>query len=691
MGCATSSQKGNAGDLEHFVGIDYNGRVQDDYEVLDRVGTGQQGTVYRVRSFDTNEIFAMKETHIGAFGANAKRREAYCEIETLGKMKHPNVVSLIKAYQTSAEVHVVMEYCGSNTLLSYLVAMDDAEWFTAAERGEIKHALLRQLVDAVAHVHSRDVVFRDLKFENLMVAHDDHLRNVQLKLVDFGRAASLRRSDRLNNQVPLGTSLFQAPEVEQRREYGQAADMWAVGVFAYFLTTGRMPFEHSVSGLYKVFRGEYDPMDGSVSKHARDLVSKLLVVDAAKRINAAQASTHKYLRQAFESHIHVAAGEALRVPHHMINAAKKQLRALVMQESLERHTVGLLAEKLTPEDLKTLRRWLNMKAERSIRRGTANLRLAHVLQDEVSNASPNDSMREGRQYADEIKAQTALNTLYKELAATSGSNSVESSFHDGRLSKVQSFSNLADAMGKVMEDDANAVQASKRKTSPHNDAKPPKPSSKKKASPQKAKLSPTFADKLAAVASTSPSNPHGGEDDDDNDDDEGRSFVGVAHSAGMCTVDELISACISAGLGTVADELQNVRDTLKAERAEMLKKLGTDAETRESSVLLDIMLFRHEDLLSKVENIQLQRVKDLSMRGGTNERVFEGSVVATLAFANNATVTIGERTTRRISENELTQENEYMNQRRMSVNSLTDKSSETSLSRYAVQRSPPTS
>ena len=687
MGCASSSPKGNAGDLEHFVGIDYNGRVQDDYEVLDRVGTGQQGTVYRVRSHDTNEIFAMKETHIGMFGANAKRREAYCEIETLGKMKHPNVVSLIKAYQTSAEVHVVMEYCGSNTLLSYLVAMDDAEWFTDAERGEIKHALLRQLVDAVAHVHSRDVVFRDLKFENLMVAHDDHLRNAQVKLVDFGRAASLRRSDRLNNQVPLGTSLFQAPEVEQRREYGQAADMWAVGVFAYFLTTGRMPFEHSVSGLYKVFRGEYDPMDGSVSKHARDLVSKLLVVDAAKRINAAQASTHKYLRQAFESHIHVAAGEALRVPHHMINAAKKQLRALVMQESLERHTVGLLAEKLTPEDLKTLRRWLNMKAERSIRRGTANLRLAPVLQDEASNASPNGSMQEGRQYADEIKAQTALSTLYKELAEVSGSNSVESSFHDGRLSKAQSFSNLADAMAKFTEDDANAVQLRKRKTSPHNDAKPPKPSSKKKASPQKAKSSPTFADKLAAVASTSPSKPHGGDDDDD---DEGRSFVGGAHSAGRCTVDELISACISAGLGTVADELQNVRDTLKAERAEKLKKLGTDAETRESSVLLDIMLFRHEDLLSKVENIQLERVKDLSVRGG-NERVFEGSVAATLAFANNATMTIGEKTTRRISENELSQANEYMAQRRMSVNSLTDKSSETSLSRYAVQRSPPAS
>ena len=73
--------------------------------------------------------------------------------------------------------------------------------------------------------------------------------------------------------------------------------MWAVGVFAYFLTTGKMLLEHSVEGLYKVLRGEYEPMDKSVGKHARDFVAKLLVLDPAKRINAAQAITHSFLRR----------------------------------------------------------------------------------------------------------------------------------------------------------------------------------------------------------------------------------------------------------------------------------------------------------------------------------------------------------------------------------------------------------
>ncbi|ABO98220.1 predicted protein, partial [Ostreococcus lucimarinus CCE9901] len=296
MGCAASSASASA-PASALALVDFNARFADEYVVREKIGVGQQGTVYLCEDAETGTTRAMKETHIGVFGANAKRREAYCEIELLSQMRHPNVVRMVKAYQTSAEVQVVMEHAGRDTLLTYLVALDDAEGMTEEEKMHIKHELIRQLVDAVAHVHSRDVVFRDLKHENVMVTSDDDLRNAQIKLVDFGRAASLRREDRLNNQPPLGTSLFQAPEVEERREYGQAADMWAVGVFVYFLVTGQMPFEHTVAGLYKVLRGEYEPMEESINKHARNLVAKLLVLDPAKRINAAQASTHRFLRQ----------------------------------------------------------------------------------------------------------------------------------------------------------------------------------------------------------------------------------------------------------------------------------------------------------------------------------------------------------------------------------------------------------
>ena len=598
MGCGASSASASAPESAIAL-VDFNARFADEYVVREKIGVGQQGTVYLCEDVETGTTRAMKETHIGVFGANAKRREAYCEIELLSQMRHPNVVRMVKAYQTSAEVQVVMEHAGRDTLLTYLVALDDAEGMTEEEKVNIKHELIRQLVDAVAHVHSRDVVFRDLKHENVMVTSDEDLRNAQIKLVDFGRAASLRREDRLNNQPPLGTSLFQAPEVEERREYGQAADMWAVGVFVYFLVTGRMPFEHTVAGLYKVLRGEYESMEESINKHARDLVAKLLVLDPAKRINAAQASTHRFLRQKNAAHVHVGEGDALRVPKHMEKAAKKQLRALVMQESLELHTVGLLTEKLTPEDLKTLRRWLRMKAEMSVRGGVANSRAKIISDNNSTPQSPDASIRAGHNYTDEIQAHVALNALYKEMTKGQGSesNSRETSFHGGGLTKTQSYLRLTEAL-ENLEEISSDDDAEVRTPSP-----PPKKTSK-------SSLSDAARQESANVAQNTTSK---------SDVATNRSFVGYAHQSGMCTVDELITACISAGLQSVADELQTVRDDLKKERLSKLAATGADAQTQNESVLLDIMLFRYEDLLAKVENAHLDQVKDWSVRAGVME------------------------------------------------------------------------
>jgi len=617
MGCVSSkSSSARAdkissayGDTVHFEAsgriFDFNARLTDEFEIVDRVGFGQQGTVYRVREIATGDSYAMKETHIGVFGANAKRREAYCEIETLAKMRHPNVVSLKKAFQTSSEVQVVMELAGDETLLSFLVKLDEDEGLSEAEKVDVKHELLRQLVDAVAHVHSRDCVFRDLKHDNVMVKHDGDLTKAQIKLIDFGRAALLRREDRFSNLPPLGTSLFQAPEVEQRKEYGQASDMWAVGVFAYFLTTGVMPFEHTVSGLYKALRGEYEPMDVSVDKNARDLVSKLLVLNPSKRINAAQAATHRYLRKGYEAHRHVAQGDSLQVPSDMVSSAKKQLRALVMQESLERHTVSLLADKLNPEDVTTLRRWLGMKAEKSVHRGTANVRIKHQIQmvqsesRSPSAATPDDTVSGGHAYIDDIQAQRALDAMYKDYAER-GSESKDTSFHGRGLSQSASFAALSDALNKLAQEEDKEAHSPPSKSSP-----PAKPPRLKR------------SDKLSRSSSGRLSQPGSSKNL------AGRSFVGIAHASGFCTIDELITACLSARLTIVAEELEKVRSSLKMERMEKLKSMGIDSQ--DESILLDIILFRLDDLLSRVEAIHMRQLKDWSVRGGTRSIVFDGS------------------------------------------------------------------
>ena len=606
MGCAPSSGATPPLDASTLATIDFNARFEDEYERLEKLGVGRQGTVYACVERATGRRCAMKETHIGALGASARRREAYVELEMLSRMRHPSVVGVIKAYQTSSEVRVVMEYAGEETLVRFLVRLDGRDDLDEGRKANVRHELLRQLVDAVAHVHSRGVVFRDLKHENVVVrSEEDDLGDARLTLVDFGRAASLRREERLGNQPPLGTSLFQAPEVEERREYGQAADMWAVGVFAYFLTTGKMPFEHSVEGLYKVLRGEYEPMDKSVGKHARDFVAKLLVLDPAKRINAAQAITHSFLRRGGAA-AHVARGDSLRVPKGMETVARKQLKALVMQESLERHTVGLLTEMLTPEDVQTLKQWLAMKAEQSVHRGSANYRAQSLSESPIS--STDVTIQNGQQYKDEVKAHLVLNTLHAELAKE-GALSAESSFHGG-MSKTESYSKLSAAFDdlatlEVSDSDADGTPSPSAKGSGSV-----KRRSARSALGEVARTNSNLSvsdDAGSPVSSTSLSGS--------KPKFAPRSFVGFAHASGMCTVDELVTACLSCGLSNVADELQKVRDDLKSERVTRLKALGTDAQTRKESVILDIMLFRLDDLLEKVESAHLEQLKDWSVRG----------------------------------------------------------------------------
>lgn len=607
MGCGASAPRASEDALlEGMALVDMSGNFSDDYDVVKSLGRGQQGAVVMCVDKRTGETFAMKETLTGAFGASMRRLEAYREIALLSKMRHPHVTRIVRAYQRADAVQVVMTHGGEDTLLSYLVRLDDSA-LTEKERASERHEMLRQLVDAVAHVHAREVVFRDLKHENVVVRCDADCRNARITLVDFGRASSLRREERLSNLPPLGTSLFQAPEVEERREYGQAADMWAVGVFVYFLTTGKMPFEHSVAGLYKVLRAEYEPMDDSVSKYANDLVAKLLVLDPSKRINAAQATTHRYLRQENAAHAHVSEGDSIRVPKHMENAAKRQLRALVMQESLERHTVGLLSDMLSPDDLSTLRRWLAMKAEQSVHRGTANLRMAKNRSSKFDpdDSSADNTVHAGRQYVDEIESRQLLNSLYaeaKRAQAAAGSDSVNGSYHGG-IGRKQSFAILSEAVNALTE-------ASSADDLARADGSPPASSQ-----PQMKTLadgSPTSSRMSLKDASPSSSDirmPSSGKLDYAN-----RSFVGFAHASGLCTVDELITACISAGFPRVVEELQRVRDQLKDERNAKLTSIGAGADVQHDSVLLDIMLFRYEDLFSKVESAHIHTVRDVSVR-----------------------------------------------------------------------------
>ena len=539
--------------------------VSEDYHISKKkIGSGMQGSVYEGTARGEKDSFkgekvAIKETHIGAMNKNSgeRRKEAYAELETLSRMRHPNIVQLIAAYQTSSELQLVMEKIDGKGLISYLVECDEklaSGAQTEKEQREEKFSLMRQLCDAVAHVHARNVCFRDLQPENVMITNQEPR---QVKLIDFGRAVVLKRKDHMEgNLQPMGTSLFQAPEVEKRCEYGQASDMWAVGVFLYLLISNKMPFSRTVEGVYAVLRGSYEPFDETFNKQARSLVSKLLVVNPSSRMNAAQVNQHKYLRKFVQmkeeyqkAGTNVSRERDILVPATMQKDVERSLLALEETKDITKECVKILCE-LSAQDVATLRRWLNMSSEKSVHEGKANVGL-NVELKKNGNRRSREEDAEHKENRDESENDGGSSNEGSRTSNGSYSWNDDSTHRGNAKLGTGGLEHLAHSFRKSLEEDPEA-----------------------------------------------------------------RSFIGLVHEQGLSSLDELITACVASGLFKTADQLVELESNVLAKRRNRfggeneMTKITSSKNAQET--IRNTVLVRHGDLLRLVETTQLERMKEAS-------------------------------------------------------------------------------
>jgi len=572
MGCAQSSTaNGGGGQTESMRdGSWYKKHVQEqsssgapmffdriasqDWKIVKKIGSGMQGSVYLAKNKENEEEeVAVKETHIGTMNSSGdRRREAYAELEALSRMRHPNIVRLISAYQTSSELQLVMEKIEGKSLISYLVECDlklERKLQTEKEQREEKFQIMRQLCDAVAHVHARNVCFRDLQPDNVMITNKEPR---QVKLIDFGRAVVLKREAMMeSNLQPMGTSLFQAPEVEKRAQYGQASDMWAVGVFLYLLISNKMPFSRTVEGVYAVLRAAYEPFDDTFNKQARDLISKILVVNPAVRMNAAQVNQHKYLRkfdkdlkEKYQKSITNVSRERdiLVQSEFQKDVIERSLKSLEEKKDIIDQCCTILCD-LTPQDVATLRRWLNMSSEKSVHEGKFGIASSKQQQQQQRRAEEDD--KEGKNI----------------------NNSDNNSDNNSHKSSDFSWNDDSTHRGGV----------------------------------GLAHLGNSFRKSL-------------------DEDGEERSFIGLAHEQGLCSLDELITACVASSFFTTADQLVEIEAKVLSKRNKVVA--GDVSQITHSKnaqeAIRNTVLIRHSDLLRLVETTQLERMKEESFHGGMN-------------------------------------------------------------------------
>jgi len=244
------------------------------------------------------------------------------EIDILGSVNHPNVVSLRAIFDTEETLFIVMDLMKGGELYEEIVKRK-----SFSEKDAVR--IMEQLFSALAYLHQHGIVHRDLKLENLLLVKEGD-PDLTIKLADFG-LSKLYSGKAL--QTACGTPFYVAPDILMGDGYGPGVDMWACGVLLYVLLSGRLPFAADTDAdLFKLIMvGDLvwkSPQFDTVSADAKDLISKLINIDSETRYSAKQALEHPWIK--------TKAGSATSAPLHtsMVDELQK-LSALSKQKITE--------------------------------------------------------------------------------------------------------------------------------------------------------------------------------------------------------------------------------------------------------------------------------------------------------------------------------------------------------------------
>ncbi|XP_029426608.1 maternal embryonic leucine zipper kinase isoform X4 [Nannospalax galili] len=209
------------------------------YELYETIGTGGFAKVKLACHILTGEMVAIKIMDKSALGNDLPRVKT--EIDALKNLRHQHICQLYHVLETENKIFMVLEYCPGGELFDYIISQDRLS-------EEETRVVFRQILSAVAYVHSQGYSHRDLKPENLLF--DEYHK---LKLIDFGLCAIPMGNKDYQLQTCCGSLAYAAPELIQGRLYlGSEADVWSMGILLYVLMCGFLPFDDdNVMALYK--------------------------------------------------------------------------------------------------------------------------------------------------------------------------------------------------------------------------------------------------------------------------------------------------------------------------------------------------------------------------------------------------------------------------------------------------------
>jgi len=273
------------------LSIDYKNLLEL-YDIKEKIGKGKFGLVKHAIHKESGKEVAIK--------IMAKKNMTTSDLE-LGKTEidilkicnHPNIIKLYDVFDTPEYIYIIMEYCSGKDLFSYIEKRNYK--LPEPRAAEIIHKLSM----AIFYIHSYGIIHRDLKPENILMT--DNSDTADIKLLDFGLSKIVGPGEKCTE--PYGTLSFVAPEVLKGKPYDKSVDLWSIGIIAYLLMCGFLPFddEHSEREIARQTIQDPVPYPNDIWKNlsieAKEFVASLLKKNPEDRIGIKEVLNSKWIRK----------------------------------------------------------------------------------------------------------------------------------------------------------------------------------------------------------------------------------------------------------------------------------------------------------------------------------------------------------------------------------------------------------
>jgi serine/threonine protein kinase/WD40 repeat protein len=225
------------------------------YEILEKLGEGGMGVVYKAQDTKLDRLVALKFLPHHMTGSEQEKARLLQEAKSASALNHPNVCTIFDIKEEGDQQFIVMEYVDGTTLREK-VTMGAGGVPNLSVKDVMSYAI--QIGEALQDAHAKGIVHRDIKAENIMV----NARN-QIKVMDFG-LAKLKGSLKLTRtSSTVGTLAYMAPEQIQGGEVDARSDIFSFGVVLFEMLTGRTPFrgEHEGAMVYSIVNEDPEPVE----------------------------------------------------------------------------------------------------------------------------------------------------------------------------------------------------------------------------------------------------------------------------------------------------------------------------------------------------------------------------------------------------------------------------------------------